>query len=258
VAPTNPPKIPTLLTYLPAGSIGLKTTLVGRAAFLLGATVLALWLLRRSPLGYLPHVLDLATYSAAIVGVGGRPVLTSRPVLMVVITCCLLGVVNCLLAPASAARSPVDHMAYGAARASAYASLSFCTLLVASATRPSDLARIAGRFSTNVSILVLLAVPFATFQLLATTYSDILGSCSARSSGVRQPGRAYQQVVDAAGGLFAVALLRALYLSQVSYTFQAAGTPGARKLLPASALVSWVDLLVSILLIPGCTAALIT
>lgn len=250
--------IRTLLTYVPPDSLGLATSALGRVLFLTFATGLALYLLHRRPCDYLQHLVSLVAYAAAIVACGAHRFLKTRPVLMLLVTCSVLGIVNIFLTPDWVAAEKFARMRYGAARALAYAQLSFATLFVGCMTRPSDPARLVSWLSKNPRVLLVIAIPFSTFGLLATTYKDIVSATRARLSHMRWRRRYRSLVVSVAACLLAVALERALYLYQSSSAFSEADRVAGRSrvLCPARLLV-WHDLLLLGLLVPGLVSSLI-
>jgi hypothetical protein len=209
-------RVRTLLAHVPINSLGLKTTLLGRLVFLCVSTSITILLLRQFPLNFLPHFLLLLSCSIAVCLIGAARLLVTRPVLMLFSTCCLLGIVNLVLAPDSAGQQFQSRISYGGTRAAAFASLSFCTLLVGAITRPSDFSRLTNRFTPSAHITILLAVPFTTFDFLATTFQDILTVGNARCSKLPYVKRLHKRVIDAGSSLLATALIRALYLYQGS------------------------------------------
>ena len=245
-------KVHTLLEHVPENSFGLKTSLVGKIIFLLATTTFTVILLKVRPYFYFPHLFMLATYSLAMLVFGANNLIRSRRVTMLLAACFLIGIVNFLLSPEWVLDDWVVRAKYGLTRGSAYAALSFASLLVATLTRPSDPVRLVARFTSNPNILFLVAIPFAIFGLLASVYGDILMASRVRFRTYKQPKKLYYMVLSVAAGLLSVALNRTLYLSQSSGTFD---TPSSetprRKLLGQLPIVSAWDLLFIIVLLPG-------
>lgn len=257
-APTDDtPKVRTLLAHVPRHSLGLRTTLLGRMVFLCVSTSISVTLLRYFPSTFLPHLLLLLASCSAICLAGAAHLLIGRPVIMLSVTCCFLGAINYLFTPAFVGHETNVRICFALARATAFGSLSLSTLLVGAITRPSDISRLANRFTQNVYTLMLLAVPFATFDFLATTFQDILTAASARSRKLAYARRVHARIVDAGSALLATALTRSLYLYQTSYSLDAPRAMTRRCfLLDRYPLFRPGDLVLLLILAPGSIALL--
>lgn len=227
---TRPPtsRIRTLGGEAPTNSVGLKTSVAGRVLFVGFATALHLAWLAQCPMAAAPHLVAMAAYAVGAAMFGTAGMFVKRPTRMLLETCVLLGVVNALIPPQSVAGTWAERFNYGATRGAAFAALSICTLLVTSITRPSDLARTAGSLTRNVYTLMLLAVPLATVDVVASSYNEMLTVASVRYATLRQPWRLHKQIVDVASGLLAAALSRVFYLTQVAYSLSAPQGASAR------------------------------
>src|SRR5260370_12929261 len=133
--------------------------------FLLVSSTITLVAIKNFPLKFTPHCIAFLVYCFSLWFVGARRTLFSRTTLMLILMCGIIGLVNFLLPP-PIITNVIDRVHYAATRSSAYASLAFATILVASMTRPSDFARLTTRVSPKRYPFLLAAIPFATFEAL--------------------------------------------------------------------------------------------
>ncbi len=254
----TPRRVQTLLSYLPPHSTGLTTSLVGRLIYLLTTTALALVLLHTRPVAYEPHLGFLLAYLCGIYAVGAARILLRRATIMLLFACTMIAIVNAALPALSASLDLDTRLRFGLTRGLAFASLSFATLFVASITRPSDCARFVNRFSSNPSLLCLIAIPFAAFGLLIASYKDTILVNRARLRALRWHIQLHRLVIDVASSLLATVLTRSLYLYQTAYAFPKTAT----KILPSNLLryapfISLSDLLFVMLVVPGILVAIL-
>ena len=253
--PSNGPtatKVRTLLGYVRSNHWALRTTPLGRAIFLALATALILYALRASPSSYLPQLAFFCAFGAAMPLLGVRHILCSRPVFMLLATCCVVGVVNALLPPENVNSSMVTRATFGIGRGVSYAALSFGTLTVAAITRPSDMSRFAARFTSRPWVLLILAIPFTCFSVLAQSFSDLRRVNSVRYAHLGILRRTHDVVIGMATGLLAMALCRAMLLYQAAHILLLPSASGAPTcILARRPLLSLEDLALLIPLVPG-------
>ena len=250
-------RVQTLLTHVPTTSLGLRTSLVGRIIFVVAATTSSLTLLYQQPLAWHSQFFYVVAYGLGIIIFGAGRVLKRRPVQMLLLACTLIALVNSIWPVESARMDWNSRMSFGASRGLTYAALAYATLLVASITRPSDIARLASHFTANPRALCLIAIPFSTFTLLIGAFKDMLVAGSARLSRLSGVRKAHSLVIDVAAALLASTLTRSLHLYQTAYAFPQTEPSGRQKdLLSDSPLLSCPDLFFIALLSPGWMAGL--
>jgi hypothetical protein len=204
--------VTTLLSRVWPQSIGIKTSIFGRLAFVLAATFLMLWRLRSSPTDFVTPLVLFATEIIAIAVIASPSFLATKCIPLVLLSCVMIGVISRIWetnAPASVA------WVHGAARGATWAALSVASLLVATVTRPSDVARLVGRIGVPWLVFLIFAIPLSAISGLATRYRDILFVARSERADLRH-GYMVQVAMRIACGLFAVGIYQAMYVYQVA------------------------------------------
>lgn len=240
----------TLLGHVPETSLGLKTSFFGKIFFVASSTCITLSLLKREPKFFLCHMILFCISYIAIFFWGARKLLFCRPVFMLILACGMIALVNFLFHPEGIDESPLGRLKYGLTRGFAFASLSFSTLLIASITRPSDPARFLSLFSSNKYLIILTAIPFATFHSISILFHDILLANQARNICSNRLMRIYSNVLGISAGLLAIMLNRANYLHQ-SVLILSKSNDERSRLLTVEKVLSVYDILFLVMVSPG-------
>jgi hypothetical protein len=171
---------------------------------------------------------------------------------MLLFSCIIIGVVNFFLPADGITGSLLLRFRYGAVRATAFAALSFATLLVVCITRPSDPARFISIFLPKPWVITLVAIPFTIFGALAMTFQDIMLAVRARNIRGKKIIGFRQIIVDISTGLLASALNRALYLHQsVNFFFKTKSATNSSLFFGKVSTINLYDLQLATILIPG-------
>lgn len=249
----------TLLGHLSHNSRWLKTSFLGKIIFLGGASYCSLALLHSDPYNYSSHLTFFLTYWITLFLIQQQMLLFSRPILMLLFACIIIGVVNFFLPPDGIAGNLFLRLRYGAVKTTAFAALSFATLLVVCITRPSDPARFISLFLPKPWAITLVAIPFTIFGALAMTFQDIMLAVRARNIRDKKVLRFKQMIVGISTGLLASALTRSLYLHQsVNFFFNTKSPTNSSLYFGKVSILNFYDLLLASILIPGFLMMIIT
>ena len=200
--------VPTLLFYLPARSLGLRTSFEARLLFFAAISYLALASLTRQPTSYVVHLCAISCTVVLFIVLGSWPLLVTRPILLLCVSWTMIGFFNALFAPAIIA-STGEVVPYALARSCAFASLALSTILLASLSRPSDAARFARRYRAPDFLVFFLAAPLLIFRSLQSIFSDALTAASSHRREDRQLARLRKLPEDLASCLLFAVLTRA-------------------------------------------------
>jgi len=223
----------------------LRTTILGRAAFLAVLTITSLSLLRARPQDPLPHLILFFECAFGIAVCGGRAFYAVRTPYLLLLSCLTVGLVNALMPPHEFSAVGKASALYGAARASSFASLAFSSLLVAILTRPSDLARFFAVLGASSRTAALFSIPMVTLNSMrATLESMLIAQRVSFRSFVAKPIDTFVQLATA---MLAITLTRALHLFQVAESLDRSSKSQLRF---QPRLVSLYDLMLLGLLLP--------
>jgi hypothetical protein len=238
--------IPTIVSRVPAWSLALGTSILGRLLFLVSINVAYIVTLDDPATACSIHVALLIGYVIAFMLLGLSSSLCRPISAALVLGAIVLGLINWaysvdqtqILAPLS--------------RALGYASLGFATVLVASVTRPSDIARFASQFTRVPAILVFASFPLVLLQSLAHDMSDMFLVAYYRHRTANIFVRFYRSVIDVAIAMVATALSQSEYLAQTLETFPNGSEHGPLSYRAQTSLLAPADLLLGgILAFPG-------
>ena len=249
-------EVRTLLAYLPAESLGLRTSVPGRLLFLFVIDFFALALMRSHPLSIIPQGAVLISALALMWLFGAARFLRARASFMLACTCVSIGAINFAFPELKSIRGASSALPYGLTRTLAFGGMAYSTLLIAAITRPGDIARFGLRCRLPWYPFLFAAIPLSSIDAVASRYHDILLIVRARYARTRFALRA--RVVDAAAALFSTTLRLALHHHQVGVTWRPlpwAPQAASAQMSPAPIVASH-DLLFLCALIPPVASAL--
>lgn len=251
-------RVKTLLGHVRPQSIGIRTSVFGRMAFVAAATSTILWRLRTSPDDCVTPLVFAITIIIAIGLLGAGAFLIGKCIPLVLLSCVMIELVNRYFDSNIRALAGFAPWMCAAARGAAYAALSLATLLVAILTRPSDLARLVSRFGISWNAFLMIAVPFSTTSNVASRFRDIMFVAKSRK-GENRHSYYFDVVVRAATSLFAVGIHQAMCLFQVAQACRpnSGSLPNAKGNIFHAPYCAPSDLCFVLILLPSAAAMLV-